>query len=210
MSKLGTKVYELRTITVPREATKKAFEFFSSTKLPTPAGSKFIGAFGSTFENKPEFVAVWEHDSLDNPSLHQGESKAMEPLTKLGASEETVFLRSFPWIEPAFTNNAKPLLWEFRCYTLKAGQMANWAKVFQNGLEERKKYSSPAAIFYSEFGILNRIYHFWPYQNFENRFDVRNKALENPIWANTVRDTAPFLDEMKNTVLHRIDYKGDN
>ena len=40
-------------------------------------------------------------------------------------------------------------------YTLKPGVMAQWAHRFQQGFDDRRKYSEPLGIWFSEVGQLN-------------------------------------------------------
>ena len=50
-------------------------------------------------------------------------------------------------------------IYEFRCYRLKPGMLAQWTHRFSQGIEDRLKFSSPLGIWCAETGPLNTSMH---------------------------------------------------
>jgi hypothetical protein len=53
-----------------------------------------------------------------------------------------------------------------------------WSKA----IEEREKYSPLVGAWYSEVGDLNRWFHMWAYESFEQRFAVRDETRQKGVW----------------------------
>ena len=74
------------------------------------------------------------------------------------------------------------MIYEFRTYDLKPGSVAQWESHFEAALPSRLKYSELAALWHTDIGPLNQVIHAWPYENLEQRDEVRAKAAREPGW----------------------------
>lgn len=74
------------------------------------------------------------------------------------------------------------MIYEIRTYTLRPGATAEFESVFEKALPYRQKYSPLAAFWHTEAGPLNQVIHVWPYENLQQRTEIRGKAAEDPNW----------------------------
>ncbi|XP_062520668.1 protein NipSnap homolog isoform X2 [Corticium candelabrum] len=130
----------------------------------------------------------------------------LEKVTELGdvsqscVSQQTIMLHLFPWCEvghPATEGG----IYEYRSYTLKPGVLAQWSHRFQQGIHARMLYSKPLGVWFSEIGPLNAVHHIWHYNDLDHRMEVRNQALEDELWRETVRDGSVFLTTMMSRII---------
>lgn len=181
-------------------------------------------------------VHLWEYDSMDHRAEvrkalvgdKEWQSNYMDAMRPLLVSQENLILKKFPWSTitvPEKDGN----IFELRMYRLHPGVLNKWAERFQKvllpncyvslkfhfsifflpsiqGLPVRLQYSKPYGVFFSEIGTLNQVVHLWPYKNYGNRSKVRDDATADPIWAGTVAETMPFIQEMKNFVVNPLPF----
>jgi hypothetical protein len=74
------------------------------------------------------------------------------------------------------------MIYEIRTYTLKPGSVAEFENRFEASLANRLKYSELAAFWHSEIGPLNQVIHVWPYENLQQRAEIRGQAGKEPDW----------------------------
>jgi hypothetical protein len=74
------------------------------------------------------------------------------------------------------------MIYEIRTYTLKPGTTPEFEKRFEASLAGRLKYSELAAFWHTEVGPLNQVIHVWPYEDLQQRTDIRAKASQEPNW----------------------------
>ena len=74
------------------------------------------------------------------------------------------------------------MIYEVRTYTLKPGAVPQWERHFEEALPNRVKHSPLAAFWHTEMGPLNQVIHVWPYENLQQRTDIRTKAAQEPGW----------------------------
>ncbi|MBT4939360.1 MAG: NIPSNAP family protein, partial [Rhodospirillaceae bacterium] len=55
-------------------------------------------------------------------------------------------------------------------------------KRFEEAYEKRKEFSELAAFFYTEIGPLNQIIHIWPYEDVNQRQEIRAEAVKSGVW----------------------------
>lgn len=72
------------------------------------------------------------------------------------------------------------MIYEVRTYDLKSGSMAKFEAAFTEGLEARNKYSKLAAFWRTEIGPLNQVIHVWPYNDLNERDEVRKASAKDP------------------------------
>ncbi|MGH2365654.1 MAG: NIPSNAP family protein [Chloroflexota bacterium] len=71
---------------------------------------------------------------------------------------------------------------EMRSYDLLPGKVADYERAFAQGLEHRQQFSKLGAFWHTEFGLLNRVIHLWPYDNAGERDRLRAAALKPGAW----------------------------
>ena len=74
------------------------------------------------------------------------------------------------------------MIYEIRTYTLKPGQTPEYEKRFEASLPARLKYSELAAFWHTEIGPLNQVIHVWPYEDLQQRAEIRARAAKEPDW----------------------------
>ena len=74
------------------------------------------------------------------------------------------------------------MIYEIRTYTLKPGQTPEYEKRFEASLPARLKYSELAAFWHTEIGPLNQVIHVWPYENLQQRAEIRARVAQEPDW----------------------------
>jgi len=74
------------------------------------------------------------------------------------------------------------MIYEIRTYTLKPGMIPEFEKRFEASLPARLKYSELAAFWHTEIGPLNQVIHVWPYEDLQQRADIRPRAAREPDW----------------------------
>jgi len=74
------------------------------------------------------------------------------------------------------------MIYEIRTYTLKPGQTSEFEKRFGAALPIRLKYSELSAFWHTEIGPLNQVIHVWPYENLQQRAEIRARAAQEAGW----------------------------
>lgn len=72
------------------------------------------------------------------------------------------------------------MIYEIRTYTLKPGAMAQYEAKWGEAYPVRTKYSPLYGFFHTELGPLNQAIHIWPYEDLQQRADVRAEAAKDP------------------------------
>lgn len=80
------------------------------------------------------------------------------------------------------------MIYEIRTYTLKPGQISEFEKRFEASLSVRLKHSELAAFWHSEVGPLNQVIHVWPYENLQQRTEIRARLAQEPGWPPKAED----------------------
>jgi hypothetical protein len=80
------------------------------------------------------------------------------------------------------------MIYEIRTYTLKPGSIPEFEKRFEASLSGRLKYSELAAFWHTDIGPLNQVIHVWPYEDLQQRTQVRAKTAQEPNWPPKVSD----------------------
>ncbi len=74
------------------------------------------------------------------------------------------------------------MILEMRTYVLKPGTTAAFEQRFAEGLAARQQFSKLLGLWRSEVGGLNEVCHIWPYENFEAREQIGEKARKTGKW----------------------------
>lgn len=66
------------------------------------------------------------------------------------------------------------MIYEMRTYTLSPGKVAEFEERFAKRLPYREKHSKLGAFWHTDFGPLNQVIHIWPYEDLQERQNVRD------------------------------------
>ena len=71
------------------------------------------------------------------------------------------------------------MIYAMRTYTLKPGTVPIFEERFAESLPFREKYSKLGAFWHTEIGPLNQVIHVWPYDDLQQRYQVRTAAIKD-------------------------------
>ena len=80
------------------------------------------------------------------------------------------------------------MIYEFKTYDLVPGSAPEVMKRFGEAYEKRKEFSELAAFWYTEIGPLNQVIHVWPYEDTNQRDEIRAAAVASGNWPPKIRD----------------------
>lgn len=90
------------------------------------------------------------------------------------------------------------MIYEFRTYDLQPRSVPEFEKRAAAKIKEgRQDYSQLFGFWYTEAGPLNQVVHVWPYEDMNQRGDIRAKAVADGVWP---PDTSEFVTNMKSEI----------
>ncbi|KAL6067579.1 NIPSNAP domain-containing protein [Balamuthia mandrillaris] len=202
-------IHELRRIEIQ---PNQMHEFIACTAdaIPTKQeqGAKLIGYWTTEFgEPKNSIVQIWEYSSfkqreevrskLANNSKWRKYAEMARPM--LQKDHATIITPFDFW--PLHYPEAESGIYELRTYRLNPGNVWVWASYWEQGLKHRSKYVQPVGAWYSEIGVLNRVFHLWQYPDMDKRKQLRESAWNEPGWAEVVEFTHPLIQTMESCIL---------
>ena len=69
------------------------------------------------------------------------------------------------------------MIYEIRTYDLMPESIPEFEKRFAESLPGRLSYSQMAGLWHTEIGPLNQVVHVWPYDDLNQRVDIRERAI---------------------------------
>lgn|SRR5574337_663718 len=201
-------IYELRTYTIQPVKFKDFVALTAKVgiKLRTKH-SKLVGYWTTEIGELNQVVHLWEYEDLDHrtqvrAALAKDKAWATKYLARsrpmLQRQESLVLVPADFW---PFTAPAGTGIYELRSYRLHPGKVAEWLDQFKAGLAARQRYSKPVAVWSSELGELNRVVHLWQYESLGHRAKVRQAAMADPAWKETVGRLGPLMQVMESKIL---------
>lgn len=91
------------------------------------------------------------------------------------------------------------MIYEFRTYDLKPRSLPEFEKRIAEKLPGRLAYSKLGGFWYTEVGPLNQVIHIWPYEDLNQRADIRARAVAGGKWP---PDVAEFIVNMQSEIFH--------
>ena len=89
------------------------------------------------------------------------------------------------------------MIYEIRTYDLKPRSLPEFEKRTAEKIAGRVKYSRLGGFWRTEVGPLNQVVHIWPYEDLNQRAEVRAKAVADGVWP---PDIAEFILDMKSEI----------
>jgi hypothetical protein len=200
-------LFELRTVRV-RPGRLPAYTRLAATvgAAAVNAQASLVGQWTTQTEELGQLVELWGFEDFRHRARARaalaGDTrwKAFRVRTRAMVREvdTLILVRSEAW---PFTAQATSPLYELRDYRLQPGKIVAWLECWARGMTVRRKFSAPVGIWYSEIGELNRMVHLWPYRDLQERFEVREAAIKDPLWRDTVATLATMMLRMESTIL---------
>ena len=91
------------------------------------------------------------------------------------------------------------MIYEMRTYTFNVGGAAEFERGFGEKIAEHNKFSKVGAFWRTEFGPLNQAIHVWPYEDLNQRMEIRKAARDAGAWP--PKHTATILNQEAEILL---------
>ncbi|XP_028397175.1 protein NipSnap homolog 3B-like [Dendronephthya gigantea] len=208
-TKATQRFYEYRTYTIKPKHFNQFIQLTNEHIHLRTAHSKLLGYWVSEYGGLNEVNHIWQYDNHGHrtavrAALASDENWLSSYITKalsMIEKQDNAILYPFSWYNVV----EKPILeqgvYEMRQHTVLPSKLAQFSHRFQQGVEDRNKYSQLIGIWYSEFGELNRVYHLWHYRTPDERMKIRETAEKDEMWSETIRDCKLFLSSMSSKLL---------
>ena len=89
------------------------------------------------------------------------------------------------------------MIYEIRTYDLKPRSIPEFEKRVADKLPGRLEYSKLGGFWHTEVGPLNQVVHIWPYDDLNQRADVRARAVADEKWP---PDNNEFIVNMRSEI----------
>ena len=184
-------ICEMRTYTL-KSGTVGEFEARFADVLPHREKYSRLGAFWHTaFGPLNQVIHVWPYESLDERAKVRIEA-AKDPNWPPRAMDLIIHMESeimtpAPFMRP-LGNQQMGAIYEMRIYTQQPGSMAEVIKRWSEAIPHREKFSPLAACWYTQAGVLNKLFHLWPYRSLAERDRIRAEAIKDPNWPPRTRE----------------------
>ena len=179
-------IYEFRTYDLKPRGVPE-FERAFGEKLPERTPYSPLGGLWHT-EAGPlnQVLHIWPYED----AAHRAEIRAKtvaegawppKPREPVVLNMNSQILLPAPFMKPLSACKVGPLF-ELRIYQFEPGAVPKVMDAWGKAIAERQKYSPLVGAWYSEHGDLNRWYHMWAYESFEQRMAVRAETREKGVW----------------------------
>ena len=90
------------------------------------------------------------------------------------------------------------MIHEIRTYNLKPRSVEMFGENTKAKLTKRQEYSPLAGFWYTEIGPINQVVHIWPYDDLNERAEIRSKAVADGIWP---PDNDELIIDMRSDIM---------
>ena len=178
-------IYEVRTYRCKPNTVNEVVKRFGEAYENRKKHSEMAAFFTTDIGPLNQIIHIWPYKDLAERTRIRAESlkDATWPPKIAEFMVEQLSEIFVPFaVTPEFPKGKLGPIFEWRSYTLVAGQlnkvMGNWSAA----VPERIKRSPLAMAMYSDLGPLNKFVHIWPYKDLNERASVRSQALKDGIW----------------------------
>jgi hypothetical protein len=205
-------IHELRTYGVQPGKAADYVELSGSVGRPIRGDrfGKLVGYWSTELGPLNQVVHLWEYRDIAaraeaRAGLARDERWRTEFLPKgqpLLLWQENMLLTPLEWypLKPA-SAFAGSGVYELRLYRFHPGKIAEWARLAQEGLPLREKYSSPVGFWQVEVGPLNSVVHLWPYRDAQHRAEIRKAVAADPGWQAIITRLYPLIQAQEAKLL---------
>lgn len=183
-------IYEIRTYDILPHSLPEVEKRYGEAYEKRKKFSELAAFFHTEIGPLNQIIHIWPYKDMEERDRIRSESvKAGVWPPKIG--EFMVSQRSDIFIPLSISPQMKPgkmgPFFEWRLYTLaNGGELPKLQAAWEAALPDRLKYGSPAALWRSELGGLNKFLHIWPYKSLDQRWETRNKIREAGVWPPSV------------------------
>jgi hypothetical protein len=178
-------IYEVRTYRLKPNTGPEVVKRFGEAYEKRKKYSELAAFFTTDIGPLNQIIHIWPYKDLNERAKIRAESvkDGTWPPKIAEFCEEQLSEIYHPFaITPEFKPGKVGPIFEWRSYTLVAGQlprvMENWSKA----VPERTKRSPLTMAMHTDLGPLNRFVHIWPYKDLNERAAVRSQAVKDGIW----------------------------
>ena len=208
-SKASRRFYEHRTYTIKPQNFNEFMQLTNEYIHLRTAHSKLMGYWTTEYGGLNEVTHLWQYDNhghrtavraaLANDSnwISSYASKVLPMIVK----QDNAILYPFHWYNVVEKPNLEQGVYEMRQHTVVPSKLEQFSHRFQQGVEDRNKYSQLIGFWYSDFGELNQVYQLWHYRSPDERLKIREKSEQDEMWKETIRDSKLFLSSMSSKLL---------
>lgn len=178
-------IYEVRTYNL-KAGSVPEFERRFAAKMEGRSKHSPLAAFFHT-EIGPlnQVIHIWPYENLAERERIRGEAVAAGDWPP-DIGEFIVRMESEIMIPYEFSPELKPgklgPYFEIRSYQLAYGQVKVMPERWMPTLEARTQLSPLVAVWHTELGPLNKLFHIWGYESLDQRAEVRKEASRTGIW----------------------------
>ena len=95
------------------------------------------------------------------------------------------------------------MIYEIRTYDLKPRSIPEFEKRTGEKLPGRLEYSKLGGFWHTEIGPLNQVIHIWPYDDLNQRGDIRARAVADGAYP---PNTSEFIVNMQSEIFHPAEF----
>jgi NIPSNAP len=157
-----------------------------------------LTALGKTLADDPGLLACWYCDvgalnriliirkAADPAAAIENRFAALNARSPFGIGEFVIELSLDTYVSFDFMPPLRPGVfgpcYEVRSYVLKPGGLAPTAELWRQAVPGRARVSPLLAAMVAVTGAAIRFMHIWPYQSFDERARLREKAVADGVW----------------------------
>ncbi|MBI4082174.1 MAG: NIPSNAP family protein [Candidatus Lambdaproteobacteria bacterium] len=177
--------YEVRTYTVKPRSIPEVLKRYAEAYEHRKQYSKLAAFWTTEFGPLNQIIHVWPYQDHEERTRIRAEA-TKNPNWPPKIAEFLVHTQSEIMLQFPFSPELKPATlgpyYEMRTYTLRPRALPIMEKNWGPALPARLKYSPLAAVWYTDFGGLNKFIHVWPYKTLEERNRVREQTRKDKVW----------------------------
>jgi len=202
-------IHELRTYGVQPGKAGEYAELSGSVgrSIRGDRFGKLVGYWTTEHGMLNQVVHLWEYADVAARAQARGglakdprwQQEFLPRAQPLVTWQENMLLTPMEWypLKPASGMG----VYELRVYRFQPGKVPEWARLAQEGLPLREKYSSPVGFWQVEVGPLNTVVHLWPYRDVQHRAEVRKAVAADPAWQSVIARLHPLLQTQESKLL---------
>ena len=178
-------IYEIRSYRLKPGSVAEVEKRFGEAYESRKKHSELTGFFHTEVGPLNQIVHIWGYPNLEaRGAVRAAASKEANWPPKIQefiTAMQSEIVVPFPG-SPEPTPGTIGPIFEYRYYTVRAGQMPGIQQRWAGALPARIKMSPLMLVGTVEFGTANAYVHIWAYKSMEHRAEIRNKAREAGVW----------------------------
>lgn len=178
-------IYEVRTYDLKPKSLPLVEQLFAERYEKRRHHSEMAAFWHTEIGPLNQIVHVWPYRDLAERSRIRAES-VRDGSWPPPIRDHVLAMRSDIMMPFAFSPELKPAkvgpIFEMRTYAYKTGELPKIVKIWEEAMPARLAYGPVTALWYSEFGALNKFVHIWPYRSLQERTEIREKTRAAGIW----------------------------